>query len=134
MREIKFRAYYQKVSDDSWIIEGEYTLKDLTDKGILFDQDRIKWVQFTGMADDKGVDVYENDIVKITGDEYYSNESFSTDDDWSFIGKVEQNSLMWLVFNSVWLPLCDVLNDELGIEIIGNTFSNPELLEEKLKC
>ncbi|MCK5613572.1 hypothetical protein KAR91_67505 [Candidatus Pacearchaeota archaeon] len=62
MREIKFRACYQRITDNEWVIEGEYTLKDLTDKGIRFDQERLEWKQYTGYKmQDK--EVFFGDLV-----------------------------------------------------------------------
>ena len=63
MRDRKFRSYYQKITDDKWVIEGEYTFKELTDLGIQFDQVRIKWAEWTGLSVN-GVDIYEGDIIK----------------------------------------------------------------------
>lgn len=118
MREIKFRAYYQKVTDNSWIIEGEYTFRDLTDKGIKFDQERIKWVEYTGLKDRNGVEICEDDIVTWQGYEV-SN------------GRQIRPTRKWLV-EWDYLKLCQIQNiieSNRTLEIIGNKFENPELLE-----
>jgi len=114
MREIKFRAYYQKVTDDSWVIEGEYTLKDLTDRGIQFDQERIKWVEWTGLKDRDGEEIYEGDILSFVpvdskkfGNPYKPFVVFWDEKDASFSG---------------WSP-----RDK--VEIIGNVYEQPELME-----
>ena len=70
-RELKFRAYYKKVSDGKYILEGEYTMKDLTDRGIKFDQEQITWCQFTGSLDENKKEVFEDDYI-----EHQNNEPF----------------------------------------------------------
>lgn len=106
MREIKFRAYYRRLSDNKWIIEGEYTLKDLTDRGICFDQERIEWVQFTGLYDKNRVEIYEGDIL-------------SADNGVESIVSVGwEDMYTYSYFHPVKL-----------FEVIGNIHENPELLE-----
>ena len=105
MKEIKFLAYYQKVTDDSWVIEGEYTMKDLTDRGIKFDQERIVWMQYTGLKDKNGVEIYEGDKLKC-------NDLVSTMEwHWyKWVGKFEDGSMI------------EGSSMELG-EVIGNIFN-----------
>ena len=112
MREIKFRAYYQKITDDTWIIEGEYTLKDLTDRGIKFDQVRIDWVEYTGLKDSKGVEIYEGDILQRLGHDY-------------------KHEVKWYDqscgFNLSWVS--DSIRAGWDIEIIGNIYEHKHLLK-----
>ena len=117
MREIKFRAYYQKVTDDSWVIEGEYTLKDLTDRGIQFDQERIKWVEWTGLKDRDGEEIYEGDVVEFvnpdTGERTQSEVFF---DCGGF--SIE-----------VYPHYCPFMGELFDYKIIGNIYQTPELLK-----
>jgi hypothetical protein len=110
-REIKFRAYYQKITDNKWVIEGEYTLKDLTDKGIQFDQMRIKWCQYTGLKDKNGKEIYEGDLLQREGHDYNHLVKW-----WDYSAG----------FNMAWVS--DSLRVGMEIEIIGNIYENPELL------
>lgn len=113
MREIKFRAYYQKVTDDSWVIEGEYTLKDLTDRGIQFDQERIKWVEYTGLQDRNGKDIYEGDIVSFT----------NPDTGTTAISKVFFDCGGFSI--SIYADYCPFMGELFDYEIIGNIYQNP---------
>jgi hypothetical protein len=74
----------------------------------------------TGYRDKHNKDIYENDTLKISGSDYYSNASVSFDNDWSFTGIVKYNSYMFLVLaeDKTWIPFYDFLQNEFEIEVI----------------
>jgi len=76
---------------------------------------------FIGYKDINNKDIYSTDTLKISGNEYYSNDSISLDNDWTFIGKIEQNSYMWLVLaeDKTYIPFYDILQNNFEIEIIN---------------
>jgi len=113
-REIKFRAWDKKKK--RWVsftaIEfkrGRVFLKD--GFGNYIDGD-FEIVEFTGLKDSKGVEIYEGDIVK------------------NDFGNIRE--IIWLGFGFVQqfgkasyenVPL------ESNLEVIGNIYENPELLK-----
>ena len=133
-REIKFRAWDKDKKE-------MFIAKYISGEG---EPCKYEIMQFTGLKDFKRKEVFEGDIVKVTGCDFYFNNSFSTEpedkEEWEYIGVVEQNSFMWLVSGLVsggmgktWIPLCDILAEDLSIEVIGNIHEHSHLLKgEKL--
>lgn len=134
----KFRVW-DKRSNEMWKvstlhIEDEYV--DLFKKNIYenpLNDPSAKFgdvilMQSTGLKDKNGVEIFEGDICIQRGEEPYSDENMTLDDDWEYTGIIKfQDFAYWLQDNegfSKWLGTdCD------EIEVIGNVWDNPELLE-----
>lgn len=154
MREIKFRAipenrYDEDVDsildsiafytegkgfDDTFVyghLNGDYILGDtlnVTEEyynpsyWIKINKDTI--MQYTGLKDKNGIEVYEGDIVHARG--YYPGEGwFDTGEhDYDFIADVKwDNEKMAYLCNGYYLHEIE------EVEIVGNIYENPELLD-----
>jgi len=112
MREIKFRAWDGErmlSPEDIYIYDGKPCWKNEHDhigvkKGVL--------MQFTGLLDKNGKEIYEGDVVKVM---------FPVE----FVGVVEYDAPEWRIrrkSGTLWrFAECP--------EVIGNVFENPELIE-----
>lgn len=126
-REIKFRYFFKQ---DTKIRKREYTLDALAGGVILEDYNTLTWdiigkFENVGLWDNKGVEVFTEDIVSWEESEGYGYEAIRT----SGIAIVRYNeerfrTMFFDPYTEGWYELDDFDFDY----IIGNTFENPELL------
>lgn len=132
MREILFRG---KRKDNGEWVYGNYAVTDnngkqhfiFQNKAFEFEVDPETVGKYTGIIDDNGKKIFKGDILGITND----------DPDYDYITKV------YLDFNILCVDVqgqdydCTSIGFAIGIwddecdqvEIIGNIYDNPELLE-----
>jgi len=109
MREIKFRAwwYNQKKMDSDLSIER-------IAKTYSMPLDWCKLMQYTGLKDKNGVEIYEGDIFRAPHDFGPGGFSVRT----SSVPTEHNFDIQWQYWK---------VNE---LEIIGNIYENPELLED----
>lgn len=105
------------------------------DSGIwIFDEDSEsnEWIvnndlvlmQSTGLTDSAGKEIFEGDILKTT--DYFSSQ-YLVEYDLSKAMFVAQE--IAAVLKGEPEPLCELLNKDFTVKIIGDIHTNPELLE-----
>lgn len=122
MREISFRAWNkeEKFLDTAWSIDFEHRLVCHRAHN-QSDLDDCVLMQYTGLKDKNGREIYDGDIVEVANKSYKSRGQIA----WS------NHTAKWLVafYNGAPFEL-GTWNTEL-YEVIGNIYENPELLEVK---
>ena len=137
-REIKFRIWdienkemlkVQELDFEPTFYGGRIAIRP-DQYNDYFDTEDMILMQYTGLHDKNGKELYEGDIVKITNknSKVISMKPIIADIEWS-----EEYLTYTLITTSVkdaFESLKDYL-DEYDIEVIGNIYDNPELLGGK---
>jgi uncharacterized phage protein (TIGR01671 family) len=122
MKQYKFRAW-DKEKNRMYLDGGSsiyFSLKESIDGGIIYSEKYI-FMQFTGIYDKNGKEIYENDILKYT----WKKCECGREESGNFIVK----------FNSMGVRILgELINDpsltEKDVEVIGNIYENEGLLND----
>lgn len=86
--------------------------------------DNFELMQSTGLKDKNGVEIFEGDVVKVSNHPFQKKEdSPGIEIDGNYFINWSEHSLTWLAGDLLLYQL------KPYIEVIGNVFANPELLE-----
>ena len=135
MREIKFRAWNEQIKFMGEVrnidfINGTVEVLIEDNIGYYFEDWKktdIKTMQYTGLQDENGVDIYEGDIINLSY-EYFDGHFRDNE----IVGKVCFEGSSFRMSYKKYDEIREWRIDEpeiLSIEVIGNIYENPELLE-----
>ena len=119
MREIKFRAWCETTKNIYQITDIDFSnyMANGVCNGDWQEFSTSKLLQYTGLKDKNGVEIYEGDIVKTKNSKY----------------KVEYDKCcFWGIDGMGKYPIYQIkhyiMEDEI-FKVIGNIYENPELLK-----
>ena len=124
-REIKFRAFLNsKYYEKPCMLSCEELLEQY-DAIDMFQSDLMTLMQYTGLHDKNGREIYEGDIVKM------HIVVLSPDDKVGRVEYIPEYGYSLLVHGRRARQNDWANNEGANYEVIGNVWENPELLEEK---
>lgn len=135
MRDIKFRAWEKVREDETGSYGGEmYYSEESEEKracGFViktnsgYSNDDFQWMQYTGLKDKNGKEIYEGDIVSTDSLRYevkFGSFDHQDIDSYGYYLDCEGKGKYTYSMTKVTVML---------VEVIGNVYENPELLEDE---
>lgn len=128
----KFRAYfdrYKRMIYGIGVVNENTILVDFNGDGDLetiFLTNEITLMQYSGLKDKNGNEIYDGDVCRWTDPEAFDGEIISD----VFIARYSDEFLKWIgENNNSYDDLYDFIDDR-QLELIGNIYEHPELLKE----
>lgn len=118
MREIKFRGWYTNALGNI-MLEPEF--HGPINKIFNDNRNRVVYMQYTGLKDKNGREIYEGDILDS------ESEGYPFVKNW--VGVVKFIDGSFLLENLQGTDGDWLFNESVEREVIGNIYENPELLE-----
>lgn len=128
----KFRAYFNKYKRMIYsigVVNENTILVDFNGDGNLetiFLTNDITLMQYSGLKDKHGNEIYEGDVCRWTDPETFDGEIISD----IFIARYSDEFLKWIGENNNSYDDLYDFTDDRQLELIGNIYENPKLLEE----
>lgn len=124
MREIKFRAWH---TEHKTMVNGTTGWLTIWDGGFSYrdkcgysENENLILMQFTGLHDKNGEEIYEGDVVMFEWGHFYGHPNIVTPIKWEDAG--------WHPFLLEWRDNTGEFVSE-NATVIGNIYENPELLK-----
>lgn len=137
MRELKLRAWIKEKNKMCQVHSIHMGTKKVIvsiamgNRSLQFEQ--VELMQYTGLKDKNGKEIYEGDVVESATMKYSVGETIKGvvkyADKWAtFYLAIKNRHGVGIALDSVHAWYYDE-DGEISVEIIGNRFENPELLE-----
>ncbi len=130
MREIRFRAWdkkHKEMINDIWIAPhynwGVYSDNDCMGQREVVERDQVVLMQYTGLKDSKGVDIYEGDIIRSGPFTWHSSAPvvwFGHEARFGIEADEDEDPVLLNAYHA-----------SNNYEFLGNIYDHPDLLQDK---